>query len=145
MWNILALAILTYIGMVFFTKYRTPIAVLGSAILLIYGTISGHFPAQLALFAKVFERCGLFDYMEYLFINTTKGNKILIVLILPMVIYASSLFMNNLTVILLFTFTCLKLLLKFKLPVIPLLVTSIIASNIGGATLPWSDTPAVKT
>jgi len=79
MLNILMIASVTYLGMVFFTKYRTPIAVLGSAILLIYGNLSGSFPANLAfqnfpqeiviliivlgLFTKIFERSGLFNYI----------------------------------------------------------------------------------
>ncbi|MCQ1528824.1 ArsB/NhaD family transporter [Lutispora saccharofermentans] len=159
MLNILMIASVTYLGMVFFTKYRTPIAVLGSAILLIYGNLSGSFPANLAfqnfpqeiviliivlgLFTKIFERSGLFNYIGYQFVRYSKKKRILIVILLPIVMYATSLFMNNLTVILLFTFICLKLALKFNLPIIPLLVSAIIASNIGGAALPWADTPAV--
>lgn len=72
-----------------------------------------------------------------------KGEKIIIISILILTIYLASLFMNNLTVILLFTFICIKIALHFNLPIIPILVSAIIASNIGGATLPWADTPAV--
>ena len=156
---ILTIAIVTYVGMIFFTKYRTPIAVLGSAILLIYGTITDFFPANLAfenfpqeiiiliivlgLFTKVFERSGFFNYVGYQFIHISKGRKVFIIGFIPIVMYLTSLFMNNLTVILLFTFICLNIALEFDLPVTPLLVSAIIASNIGGAPLPWADTPAV--
>ncbi len=33
--------------------------------------------------------------------------------------------------------------MEYDLPTIPLLVSIIIGSNIGGAPLPWADTPAV--
>ncbi|MCC5909201.1 MAG: hypothetical protein JJT76_02020 [Clostridiaceae bacterium] len=159
MLNILIIASATYLGMIFYAKYRTPIAVLGSALLLLYGNLSGSFPANLAfqnfpqeiviliivlgLFTKIFEKSGLFNYLGYRFVHYSNGKKLLIVMLLPIVIYGTSLFMNNLTVILLFTFICLKLALKLNLPITPLLVSVIIASNIGGAALPWADTPAV--
>lgn len=57
--------------------------------------------------------------------------------------YVTSLFMNNLSVILLFTFICLELSIKLNLSPLPILVSGLIASNIGGCPLPWADTPAV--
>lgn len=52
-------------------------------------------------------------------------------------------FMNNLSIVLLFTFICIKIATQLELPAVPVLVAAIIASNIGGAALPWADTPAV--
>jgi len=145
--------------MIFFTLHRTSIAVLGSASLLIYGTLSGTFSAKLAfdkfpkeiimliivlsLFTKVFENVGLFNYLEEKFVHISKGKKSLLITLLVMMIYITSLFMNNFSVILLFSFVCIKLAVEFKIPVVPVLVATIISSNIGGAALPWSDTPAV--
>jgi Na+/H+ antiporter NhaD/arsenite permease-like protein len=156
---ILALVLTTYISMIFSTRYRTPIAVLGSGVLLIYGSVTNTFPFTkifekfpyeiiiliivLALFARIFEDNKIFDYIGHSFINITKGNKVLVVILMPFTIYAASLFMNNLSVVLIFTSICLGLSLKLNLPTTPLLVSSIIASNIGGAPLPWADTPAV--
>lgn len=156
---VLIIALVTYTGMVFITRKRMPIAVLGSSALLIYGALTGSFPADLAfkrfpseivilivvlsLFTKVFEEQGLFSYVGHQFTQASKGRRILIIVLIPSIIYLTSLFMNNLSVILLFTFICLELALKFNLPVTPLLVSAIIASNIGGAPLPWADTPAV--
>jgi len=153
------LVLVTYIAMIFFTLHRTSIAVLGSASLLIYGTLSGTFSAKLAfdkfpkeiimliivlsLFTKVFENVGLFNYLEEKFVHISKGKKSLLITLLVMMIYITSLFMNNFSVILLFSFVCIKLAVEFKIPVVPVLVATIISSNIGGAALPWSDTPAV--
>ena len=156
---ILTLVLLTYISMIFSTRYRTPIAILGSAVILIYGSVTNEFSIAkifekfsyeiiiliivLAIFARIFEDNKIFDYIGRGFINITKGNKVLVVMLMPLTIYAASLFMNNLSVVLIFTSICLGLSLKLKLPTTPLLVSTIIASNIGGAPLPWADTPAV--
>ena len=155
----LIIALVTYSAMIFSTLHRTSIAVLGSATLLIYGSISGTFSAGLAferfpkeiimllivlsLFTKVFENIGLFDYIGEKLSHVSKGKKSLLIILLVMVMYATSMFMNNLSVVLLFTFVCIRLALEFKLPVVPVLVAGLIASNIGGAALPWADTPAV--
>ncbi|MCY6354998.1 SLC13 family permease [Clostridium sp. ZS2-4] len=159
MMSIIILSLLTYGAMIFFTRYRTPIAMIGAASLLIYGSVSDVFPADLAfekfpkeifiliivlaLFSKIFEENGVFEYLEHLLIRRSKGRKISIIVLLVAIMYVASLFMNNLSVILMFTFICLKIALKLNLPVVPLLVAGIISSNIGGAALAWSDTPAV--
>jgi Na+/H+ antiporter NhaD/arsenite permease-like protein len=140
-------------------RYRTPVAMVGAAMLLIYGSISGTFPANLAfekfpkeifiliivlgLFSKAFEDNKIFEYLEYLMIRSSKGRKNSVLVLIIVTMYGASLFMNNLSVVLMFTFICLKIALKVKVPVVPLLVAGIIASNIGGAALAWSDTPAV--
>ncbi len=155
----LIICLIVYASMVFFTKYRTAVAILGSGILLLYGIITNSFSASMAfqkfpteifilivvlsLFTKVFENMGFFEYVANKISDATKGKKILISIMIPLIIYGISLFMNNLSAILLCTFVCLELSIKFKLPVAPLLVSAIIASNIGGAPLPWADTPAV--
>jgi Na+/H+ antiporter NhaD/arsenite permease-like protein len=155
----LIIALVIYSTMIFSTLRRTLIAVLGSATLLIYGSLSGTFSAKLAferfpkeiimllivlsLFTKVFENIGVFDYIGEKFSHVSKGKKSLLVILIVMMMYITSLFMNNLSVVLLFTFVCITLALEFKLPVVPVLVAGLIASNIGGAALPWADTPAV--
>lgn len=72
-----------------------------------------------------------------------KRKKIFIIIVLPIAMYATSLFMNNLSVVLLFTFISLTIIREVKLPVTPILVAGLISSNIGGCPLPWADTPAV--
>lgn len=155
----LVIAFATYMIMIFFTKYRTSIAALGASILLIYGAISGNFPTGvalqkfpteivilivvLALFSKSLENTGVLESIGQKIMLLSKGKKVLALTLIPFTIYATSLFMNNLSVILLFTFICLEIAIKLKLPIVPLLAASIIASNIGGCPLPWADTPAV--
>lgn len=156
---VLIICLTIYVAMIFSVKYRTAIASVGIGVLLLYGTISGTYSASeafqtfpleivilvitLALFSKIFENNGFFKIIGDKFVELSKGRKIFIAITLPFVMYATSLFMNNLSVILLFTFICLTLAIRLKLPIVPILVSGLIASNIGGAALPWADTPAV--
>ena len=156
---ILIITIMIYLTMIVFVKKRTAIAILGSGILLILGSITSlfdvgeafsKFPGEiviliivLTLFTDVFNRLGCINFIGYKFIELTGGNKVYILIIIPIIIYVTSLFMNNLTVVLLFTFMVLHLAVEYSLPIVPVLVSVVIASNIGGAPLPWADTPAV--
>ena len=148
-----------YIGMVLFTKHRTSIALIGSGLLLAMGVLTSTFDAKMAfakfpgeiiiliivlsLFTDIFSKLGLINFIGYKFVSLSNGNKAKIMITIPILMYATSLFMNNLTVVLLFTYMALYLAIEYRLPIIPLLVSIIIGSNIGGAPLPWADTPAV--
>lgn len=156
---ILICTILTYILLICFNNYRTAIAMIGTGVMLIIGVIGNYFdvaaafacfPSEvfilimvLALFTDIFNRTHLIDWIGYHFIHLTKGKRALFITGIPLLMYVTSLFMNNLTVILLFAFMVLFLATDYHLPVIPLLVGMVIGSNIGGAPLPWADTPAV--
>lgn len=156
---IILITVIIYLGMVFFTKHRTSIAFIGSGTLLMLGSITGIFDSEkafqqfpgeivilvivLSLFTEIFKKLGVIDYIGYKFITLSKGNKTMIVLSIPILMYVTSLFMNNLTVVLLFTYMVLYLAIEYRLPVVPILVSVVIGSNIGGAPLPWADTPAV--
>lgn len=156
---ILLITLIVYIAMIVFTNYRTAIAFIGSGMLLIMGGITSNFDASsaflkfpseiiiliivLALFTDVFERMHVIDYIGYLFIKLSRERKAIIMITIPLLMYVTSLFMNNLTVVLLFTYMALYLAIEYKLPIVPLLVSVVIGSNIGGAPLPWADTPAV--
>jgi len=156
---ILTISLIVYLSMIFSVKYRTAIACVGLGIMLLYGTLTNtytskevfeSFPLEiivliltLGLFSKIFENNSFFKYVGDKFLDISKGRKIFITILIPFVMYFASLFMNNLSVVLLFTFICLELCIKLKLPPLPILVSGLIASNIGGAPLPWADTPAV--
>lgn len=159
MFYVLLITILTYIGMIFFTRHRTSIALVGSGALLIVGGLTSVFDAKIAfmkfpgeiiilivvlsLFTDIFNRLGLINFVGYKFVSLSKGNKAKLMITIPIIMYITSLFMNNLTVVLLFTYMILYLAIEYRLPIVPVLVSIIIGSNIGGAPLPWSDTPAV--
>lgn len=156
---IIIAALLTYIGMVFFTKHRTSIAFIGSGILLVIGSLTpifdtnaafSKFPGEivililvLSLFTDVFNKVGLMDFIGHKFVLLSKKSKARLVIAIPIIMYTTSLFMNNLTVVLLFTYMILILASEYRLPIVPILVSIVIGSNIGGAPLPWADTPAV--
>ncbi|MBX9139093.1 MULTISPECIES: SLC13 family permease [unclassified Clostridium] len=153
------IAFIVYIAMIFSVKYRTAITSIGLGIILIYGSLTNtfsfsdalsSFPLEivtlilaLGLFSKTFENNSFFKYIGDKFLSISKGKKTLIYILIPLIMYVTSLFMNNLSVILLFTFICLELSIKLNLSPLPILVSGLIASNIGGCPLPWADTPAV--
>lgn len=159
MYPILFITLAIYIGMVFFSKHRTAITFIGAGLLLTLGAIDNSFdpvvafqsfPSEiiilvivLALFTDVFERVGLINYIGYKFLQLSKSRKAMIMICMPILMYVTSLFMNNLTVVLLFTSMALCMAVDYELPIVPLLVSIVIGSNIGGAALPWADTPAV--
>lgn len=156
---IILVTILTYLGMIFFTRHRTSIALVGSGLLLIIGGITNTFDANLAfskfpgdiiiliivlsIFTDYFNQYGLINLIRYKIVSLSSGNKAKLIMVIPILMYITSLFMNNLTVVLIFTYMALYLALEYQLPIVPVLVSIIIGSNIGGAPLPWADTPAV--
>lgn len=159
MYPILFITLAIYVGMIFFSKHRTAITFIGAGLLLTLGVINKSFdpivafqsfPSEiiilvivLALFTDVFERAGLINYIGYKFLQFTKSRKIIIIICMPLLMYVTSLFMNNLTVVLLFASMALWMAIDYELPIVPVLVSIVIGSNIGGAALPWADTPAV--
>lgn len=156
---LLIITSIIYIGMIIVSEHKTSIALVGSGLLLILGVLTkdfdvsvafSSFPSEiiillivLTLFSDNFERLGLINYIGYKYISLSKENKIIIMVTIPFLMYFISMFMNNLTVVLLFTYMALYFVIEYKLPVVPLLVSIVIGSNIGGAALPWADTPAV--
>lgn len=156
---LLIITLLIYISMIFSVKYRTAITTLGIGILLFYTTIVmdysftdafESFPFEivlliitLSLYTKIFENNGLLLSLGNKIDTLSNKNKLFIMIGIPFIMYATSLFMNNLSVVLLFTFICLTFVRNYNFPVVPLLVSGLIASNIGGCPLPWADTPAV--
>ena len=159
MFPVLLITLAVYLFMIFFTKHRISITFVGAGLLLTLGSSMGFFDAHVAfmefpseiiiliivlsLFTEIFKRLSLINYIGYHFIQFTKGRRTLIMIAIPLLMFIVSLFMNNLTVVLLFTYMALYLAIEYDLPAIPLLVSIIIGSNIGGAPLPWADTPAV--
>lgn len=159
MFLIILITVCTYLGIVFCTKKRIAITLIGAGLLLITGAVTGSFDAKeafagfpseiiiliitLTLFTSTFEQMGFINYIGYRFLQFTRRKKVLIMVCMPLLVYFVSLFMNNLTVVLFFSSIALYMILEYDLPVIPLLVSIIIGSNIGGAPLPWADTPAV--
>lgn len=156
---LLIITLIVYVSMIFMTKHRTPVAFIGAGILLSIGALTSlfdinaafsKFPGEiviliivLSLYTEAFNRFGLINFIGYKFVKLSKENKVIIMVTMPLLIYATSLFMNNLTVVLLFSYMALYLAIEYQLPTVPLLVSIIIGSNIGGAALPWADTPAV--
>ena len=156
---LLVITLIVYISMIFMTKHRTPVAFIGAGILLSIGALTSlfdinaafsKFPGEiviliivLSLYTEAFNRLGLINLIGYRFVRLSKENKVIIMVAMPLLIYLTSLFMNNLTVVLLFSYMALYLAIEYKLPTVPLLVGIIVSSNIGGAALPWADTPAV--
>ncbi len=156
---ILLITVFVYIGMIIYTKHRIGITLIGAGLLLICGVVTQYydagkaflgFPSEiviliivLTLFTSTFEQLEFINYIGYEFLRFTRKKRIRIMVFMSLLVYAISLFMNNLTVVLFFATIALYMIIEYDLPVIPLLVSIVIGSNIGGAALPWADTPAV--
>lgn len=159
MYLTLFIIVCVYLGIILCTKKRIAITLVGSGLLFMTGMFTHSFePAEafksfpseiiiliitLTLFTNIFEHMGFINFIAYQFLQLTRRKKALIMIFMSLLVYFVSLFMNNLTVVLFFSSIALYMTLEYDLPVIPLLVSIIIGSNIGGAPLPWADTPAV--
>ena len=131
---LMIITICIYIGMILNTKKRTATALLGAGTLLM-GTLTSSFDVAkafssfpsgiillivLSLFTDIFERCGVMNRISYKFVELSKGSQTFIILVLPLIIFFSSLFMNNLSVVLLFTYTVIYLANQYHICKLPL-------------------------
>lgn len=155
----IAIAALAFVLLSVFYQRRTPVAILAAGALVLVGEQEGFFtvktalsriPAEvlilllvLSMFSKVFERTGVLYSLGVKAATLAGGRRYVTVAFLLFAVFAFSLLANNLSVILVLTLVCLRLGSALRLPTIPLLVGTVIASNIGGCPLPWADTPAI--
>jgi Na+/H+ antiporter NhaD/arsenite permease-like protein len=157
--QIIIAVILTYIFLAVLYKHRTPIAALGAGVVMLLGHLNGIYPVNVALnkfplevlllilvlslFSREFETNGLLTLLGTKSASITRGKRHLMLGILLFTVFLFSCFANNLSVTLTFTLICLRLGVALNIPLVPLLVGTVVASNIGGCPLPWADTPAI--
>ncbi len=144
--------------LIFFDKVdRTVMVSLGAVIMVVFGTYMGFFDQArafssinagtlslivgMSFFAIFFEKINLFTFAARKIVLFAEGDKTKIILFLCGITYFFSMFVNNLSTILVIVPITLKIADEFDLDIVPLLICEVIASNLGGASSMIGDFP----
>jgi Na+/H+ antiporter NhaD/arsenite permease-like protein len=155
--DVLAIVIFvaTLVGVALDFAHRTKLALLGAALVVILGVIDQDHAiesvdwATLGLLAGMMiivgltEQTGVFGYVALQAARLSRGRPIRLLLLLAAVTGVLSAFLDNLTAILLVVPITLKLATLLRLPPIPLVLTQVIASNVGGTATLIGDPPNI--
>lgn len=136
---------------------RTVMISLGAAVMVVLGTYMGFFDLTKALssinlgtlslllgmgfFSIFFEETNFFSFTARKIAIFSGGDKTKVMLFLCGITYIFSLFVNNLSTILVIVPITLKIAEEFDMDVVPLLICEVIASNLGGASSMIGDFP----
>lgn len=154
---VLAVFLIVFI-LIFFDKVDRTVAVsLGAVILVVFGTYTGFFDQSKAFssinagtlsllvgmgfFAIFFEQTNLFTFTARKIALFSKGDRTKIILFLCGITYLFSMFVNNLSTILVIVPITFKIADDLGLDVVPFLICEVIASNLGGASSMIGDFP----
>ncbi|MEO5374200.1 MAG: SLC13 family permease [Alphaproteobacteria bacterium] len=129
----------------------------GGAVMMLYGVADGFYPLSAALGAIYFEtlalifgmslvssllaRSGFFTHMAARTVAASLGNGWWVLVVLTLTTYAISLFVNNLTTIVIVLPLTLTACRQMRLNPVPLTIAEIVASNLGGASTMIGDFP----
>ncbi|MBF0252435.1 MAG: hypothetical protein HQL29_01330 [Candidatus Omnitrophica bacterium] len=154
---VLSILVLTF-GAIFTNKLnRTVCVVLGASALLVAGPLLGFYDEQkafrsiylspififisMSIFSLLLDDLKFFSYVAKKMIIRTNGEIRKIVCSISIMTYVASLFVNNLTTILVIVPITLYLARGLKINPVPIAIAAIIASNIGGASTMIGDFP----
>jgi Na+/H+ antiporter NhaD/arsenite permease-like protein len=154
---VLAIIIVTFAALFFNLLNRVVTIVLGATLMLVAGSYMGFYSQAkafdsirmspilifvgMSVFSIVLEKEGFFDYLAKSTIIKMKGDLVKIVFALCMITYLFSLFANNLSTIIVMIPITLYVCQALNINPLPLIITEIIASNIGGASTMIGDFP----
>ncbi len=97
--------------------------------------------AGISLVTQLLQHGGLFEHLAYRLICSSKGSPRQMMIQLCLVTYVLSMFLNNLTTILVLIPLSLRIATSLKIDPLPLVLGEIIASNLGGASTMVGDFP----
>ncbi len=136
---------------------RTAMVSLGAVTMVVFGTYMGFFDQEKAFasinagtlsllvgmgfFAIFFEEARFFSFTAKKIAILSGGDRSKIMLFLCGMTYLFSMFVNNLSTILIIVPITLKVAEEFDIDVVPLLICEVIASNLGGASSMVGDFP----
>jgi len=157
---------ITFVLLVFFIVFlvifldkidRTVMVSLGAITMVIWGSYMGFFDQSKAFasinaetlsllvgmgfFAIFFEQTNFFAFTSRKIAILSEGNKTKMMLFLCVITYFFSMFVNNLSTILIVVPIALKIADEFDMDAAPLLICLVISSNIGGASSMIGDFP----
>ena len=134
---------------------RTKIALLGALVFVLMGVLDLEqaieaidWPtlgllAGMMIIVGITEKTGVFTYLALRIAQLSRGNPFLLMALLALVTGVSSAFLDNLTAILLVVPITLVIADQLRIAAIPLVLTEIFASNIGGTATLIGDPPNI--
>ncbi len=154
---ILAVFLIVFL-LIFLDKVdRTVMVSLGAVIMVVFGTYVGFFDQAKAFssinagtlsllvgmgfFSIFFEQTNFFTFTARKIALLSGGDKTKVILFLCSITYLFSMFVNNLSTILVIVPITFKIAEEFDLDIVPLLICEVIASNLGGASSMIGDFP----
>lgn len=136
---------------------RTVMVSLGAVTMVVFGTYMGFFDQSKAFssinagtlsllvgmgfFSIFFEQTNFFTFTARKIALFSRGDKTKVVLFLCGITYLFSMFVNNLSTILVIVPITFKIAEEFDMDIVPLLICEVIASNLGGASSMIGDFP----
>lgn len=135
--------------------HRAVIVMVGGALFIVAGVLDQHdaFEALdlntlglligMMVIVVVTEKTGVFEFLAIKAVQLARGSTILVVFSLTLMTAVLSAFLDNLTSILIVAPIVILVAVKLSMPVVPLLVLQILASNIGGTATLIGDPPNI--
>lgn len=136
--------------------HRTVVALLGAAILLIFKVVDQKYAFTKAIdfntlglligmmiIVFITKRTGIFEYIAAKQVKFSKGNPILMMILLSIVTAVASAFLDNVTTVLLIIPVVLSITEDLKISPVPFAISIIFASNIGGTATLIGDPPNI--
>lgn len=152
-WLSLGLFVLTILSIARGWLKASTAALVGASIMMLLKLVPGTATSQyidsntvgllvgMMVVVGILSKTGLFQYVAIKAIKITKGNGILILLSISLITALLSAFLDNVTTVLLVSPVVISLAELIKMNPLPLLMTEVISSNIGGTATLIGDPP----
>ncbi len=147
--------LLTYIVIVSEKVHRTAVALAGGLLLILLGIVSQEdafhsidlnvifLLVGMMVIAALMAETGVFPWMAVRAVQLGRGSPVRIMIILALITALTSTLLNNVTVIVLIAPVALFVASSLGVSPVPFLITSVMASNIGGAATLVGDPPNI--
>lgn len=154
-WFVGILFIIVYAVIISEKIHRTVIALLGAALLLLLGVVAQHEAISyidfntigllfgMMVIVGITRKSGVFEYVAIKAAHSTGGDPIKILIVLSVVTAIASALLDNVTTVLLIVPVTLSICYVLEINAIPIFISEIIASNIGGTATLIGDPPNI--
>jgi Na+/H+ antiporter NhaD/arsenite permease-like protein len=154
-WIAAAVFVVAYVLIALDRWDRTLIALAGGLLVVVLGVIDQHeafeavdlgvifLLAGMMVIASVLARTGFFEWLAIRSVRLSHGHPIRLLLILATVTAVVSAFLDNVTTVVLMTPVIISVARRLGVPPAPYLISSILASNIGGTATLIGDPPNI--
>jgi Na+/H+ antiporter NhaD/arsenite permease-like protein len=154
-WIAAAVFVVAYVLIAIDRWDRTLIALIGGLLVVVFGIIDQHeafaaidlnvifLLAGMMVIASILARTGFFELLAIRSVRLSRGEPLRLLLILAVVTALLSAFLDNVTTVVLMTPVILSVARRLGVSPMPYLVSSILASNIGGTATLIGDPPNI--